>query len=93
MNDLLVLSRALLSSGKGAYLGEDSEGSLIYLPKEQTLAVLGAPRSGKSTRVFVQSITAFQGLAVCTSTRAPGQQQHPDTIEITKPARQKQANV
>ena len=93
MNALLVLSRALLSSGKGAYLGEDSDGSLIYLSKEQTLAVLGAPRSGKSTRVFVQSITAFPGLAVCTSTRAPGQQQHPDIIEVSESARLQLADV
>ena len=93
MNDLIVLSRDLLSNGKGAYLGEDRDGSLIYLPKEQTLAVLGAPRSGKSTRVFVQSIAAFPGLAVCTSTRAPGQQQHPDIIEVTESARQQLADA
>jgi len=36
--------------------------------------------------VFVQSIAAFPGLAVCTSTRAPGQQQHPDIIEVTESA-------
>jgi type IV secretory pathway TraG/TraD family ATPase VirD4 len=75
--------RAALSASAGAsygiYLGHDA-GRWHFVPPEQSVMVLGPPRSGKTTAVIIPNVLAAAGPVVSTSTK-------PDVLDATLGAR------
>jgi len=61
------------------YLGKGN-GGLAWAPAEQSVLVLGPPRSGKTSSLVVPSVLAADGPVVSTSTK-------PDVLTITAPSR------
>lgn len=58
----------------------------VYLTVEDSVALIGPPRSGKGRRVLVSAIIDYPGPIVTTSTR-------PDNLTITFEARKRQGDV
>lgn len=61
------------------YLGAGTRGP-AWAPEEQSLLVLGPPRSGKTSSLVVPTVLAAPGAVVSTSTK-------PDVLEVTAPWR------
>jgi type IV secretion system protein VirD4 len=71
---------ASLAPGAGRiYLGAGSQGP-VWAPAEQSVLVLGPPRSGKTSSLVVPNILASPGPVVSTSTK-------PDVLEATAASR------
>ncbi|MHB1504799.1 MAG: type IV secretory system conjugative DNA transfer family protein [Acidimicrobiales bacterium] len=80
MDDPLAIVRsAAREAGGGLYLGQGA-GGLCWAPPEQSVLVLGPPRSGKTSSLVVQALITAPGAAVSTSTK-------PDVLAITARAR------
>jgi len=70
---------ALARAGHGAYLGHDARG-WCFAPPEQSVMILGPPRSGKTSSVIIPNVLAANGPVVSTSTK-------PDVLDATAEAR------
>jgi type IV secretion system protein VirD4 len=68
VSTLRELHHLLAASGGRLYVGS-SRGGLVLAPPEQSLLVLGPPRSGKTTALAVPNVLAAPGAAICTSTK------------------------
>lgn len=66
--------------GPGLYAGT-GPGGLVLTPPQQTMLILGPPRSGKSTTLVVPNVLAAPGAVITTSTK-------PELMEATAAARQ-----
>jgi type IV secretion system protein VirD4 len=66
--------------GPGLYAGA-AAGGLVLTPPQQTMLVLGPPRSGKSSTLVVPNVLAAPGAVIATSTK-------PELMEATAAARQ-----
>lgn len=66
--------------GPGLYAGAGRHG-LVLTPPQQTMLILGPPRSGKSTTLVVPNVLAAPGAVIATSTK-------PELMEATAAARQ-----
>ena len=64
----------------GVHLGVDRTGRVRSSGPEQAVLVIGPPRSGKTSRVIVPTLLAYQGPVVSTSTK-------PDVLVATLAAR------
>jgi type IV secretory pathway TraG/TraD family ATPase VirD4 len=63
----------------GVYLGHDADG-WCFTPAEQSVMVLGPPRSGKTTSLVIPNVLAATGPVVSTSTKS-------DVLEATNAVR------
>ncbi|MDQ1360628.1 MAG: type secretion system protein VirD4 [Acidimicrobiaceae bacterium] len=70
---------ASIASGHGIYLGH-RDGDWMFAPPQQSVLVLGPPRSGKTTSLIIPNLLAAPGPVVTTSTK-------PDVIVATRAAR------
>lgn len=70
---------ASIASGHGVYLGHRGR-DWMFAPPEQSVLVLGPPRSGKTSSLIVPNLLAAAGPVVSTSTK-------PDVITATAAAR------
>ena len=78
--DALYDARAAnASGGNGLYLGHDGHGWRQAEP-QQSVLVLGPPRSGKTSSLIIPNILCANGAVVTTSTK-------PDVLDATAPAR------
>jgi type IV secretory pathway TraG/TraD family ATPase VirD4 len=75
--------RAVMASsagaGHGAYLGHSERGWCFVQP-QQSIMILGPPRSGKTTSIIIPNVIASNGPVVSTSTK-------PDVLDATLVAR------
>jgi type IV secretory pathway TraG/TraD family ATPase VirD4 len=69
-----VLSRST-AAGHGVYLGHDAHGWCFAEP-EQSVMILGPPRSGKTSAFIVPNVVVAEGPVVSTSTK-------PDVLDAT----------
>jgi len=67
------------TGGNGLYLGHDARGWRQAEP-QQSVLVLGPPRSGKTSSLIIPNILCANGAVVATSTK-------PDVLNATAPAR------
>lgn len=86
----IELASQLRDNELGVYAGETANGP-TFASRRDAFGVVGGPSSGKSTRVLLQSVAAFPGLVVCTSTRDSESALYPDIVELSYPARAKLA--
>lgn len=70
---------ASIASGHGIYLGHRDR-DWMFAPPEQSVLVLGPPRSGKTSSLIIPNLLAASGPVVNTSTK-------PDVIAATRSAR------
>ena len=70
---------ASVASGHGMYLGH-RESDWMFAPPEQSVLVLGPPRSGKTSSLIIPNLLVASGPAVSTSTK-------PDVMATTATAR------
>src|ERR1700733_2629775 len=70
---------ASVASGHGMYLGH-RESDWMFTPPEQSVLVLGPPRSGKTSSLIIPNLLVASGPAVSTSTK-------PDVMATTATAR------
>ena len=70
---------ASIASGHGVYLGHRGR-DWMFAPPEQSVLVLGPPRSGKTSSLIIPNLLAAAGPVVSTSTK-------PDVITATATAR------
>jgi type IV secretion system protein VirD4 len=70
---------ASIASGHGVYLGHRGR-DWMFAPPEQSVLVLGPPRSGKTSSLIIPNLLVANGPVVSTSTK-------PDVITATAPAR------
>lgn len=86
---VLKLHQQLLENRIGAFVGyKDDNGSKfpVYADLESAIALIGPPRSGKSTKILAQSIATFPGLVIATTCRGVNSA-HDDIIELTRKPR------
>jgi type IV secretion system protein VirD4 len=62
-------------AGRGAYLGHDERGWCFVRP-EQSVMILGPPRSGKTSSLIIPNVMVSNGPVVSTSTK-------PDVLDAT----------
>ena len=70
---------ASIASGHGIYLGH-REDDWVFAPPQQSVLVLGPPRSGKTSSLIIPNLLASPGPVVATSTK-------PDVVTATRAAR------
>lgn len=75
----LAAQRASIASGHGMYLGHRG-GDWMFAPPEQSVLVLGPPRSGKTSSLIIPNLLVASGPVVSTSTK-------PDVMTATAAAR------
>jgi type IV secretion system protein VirD4 len=75
-----ALLEALFGRSAGVYLGHDRQG-WCFTAAEQSVMVLGPPRSGKTTALIIPNVLAATGAVVSTSTK-------PDVMDATVGVRQ-----
>jgi type IV secretory pathway TraG/TraD family ATPase VirD4 len=78
-NDLHAVLDAIFTADRGVYLGHDTHGWCHASP-QQSVMVLGPPRSGKTTSLIIPNVLASPGAVISTSTK-------PDVLEATVGAR------
>ncbi|MDA8286273.1 MAG: type IV secretory system conjugative DNA transfer family protein, partial [Actinomycetota bacterium] len=80
MADLEALRSHLTGGGGRLYVGASPGGGLALGQPQQSVLVLGPPRSGKTTALVVPNVLAAPGPVVATSTK-------PDVITWTRAER------
>ncbi|MGA8371012.1 MAG: type IV secretory system conjugative DNA transfer family protein [Acidimicrobiales bacterium] len=70
---------ASIASGHGIYLGHRDD-DWMFAPPQQSVLVLGPPRSGKTSSLIIPNLLASPGPVVATSTK-------PDVVTATRVAR------
>lgn len=78
-SDLQDLQHRLAAVGPRLYIGHGEEG-MAFAGHQQSVLVLGPPRSGKTTTLVIPNVLAAPGAVVSTSTK-------PDVMEATLKAR------
>src|SRR5579871_1045045 len=78
-DDLRALRAALARAGHPLYLGAGPRG-MVHARPQQSVLVLGPPRSGKTSSIVIPVVLAAAGLVVSTSTKT-------EVMEATAAAR------